>query len=199
MKAHLIKGSAAAKAYMAKLRSKKTKVGAVKKKAAPKKKVGAVKKKAVSKKKVVKIKGLSKAKSLQKDLKSKGLKLTKGYDLQKRKRIGSMPTFKDPDTAREIELYADNDSRLYFSRKLPIIKNLYRKFKKGTFKIDLAAKLWIYYINDAMQRYNAEFGSPRSKWHDLLSVPDRKLLAFQYAEEILAEFENGSYDDSLLK
>ena len=37
MKAHLIKGSAAAKAYMSKLRSKKTKVGAVKKKAALKK------------------------------------------------------------------------------------------------------------------------------------------------------------------
>lgn len=158
MKAHLIKGSAAAKAYMAKLRSKKTKVGAVKKKAAPKKKVGAVKKKAVSKKKVVKIKGLSndgycikkgnlyltrkslssnfsftdnenfryvfedkkqaeqlakeyggkailnkfyatigkkitglsKAKKLQKKLKSEGMKLTKGYDLQKRKRIGSI-------------------------------------------------------------------------------------------------------------
>ena len=58
MKAHLIKGSAAAKAYMAKLRSKKTKVGAVKKKAVKK---AAPKKKAVKK---------AVAKSLHKDTKS---------------------------------------------------------------------------------------------------------------------------------
>lgn len=58
MKAHLVKGSAAAKAYMAKLRSKKTKVGAVKKKAVKK---AAPKKKAVKK---------AVAKSLHKDTKS---------------------------------------------------------------------------------------------------------------------------------
>ena len=58
MKAHLVKGSAAAKAFMAKLRSKKKKVGAVKKKAVKK---AAPKKKAVKK---------AVAKSLHKDTKS---------------------------------------------------------------------------------------------------------------------------------
>lgn len=58
MKAHLVKGSAAAKAYMAKLRSKKKKVGSVKKKAVKK---AAPKKKAVKK---------AVAKSLHKDTKS---------------------------------------------------------------------------------------------------------------------------------
>lgn len=76
-KAHLVKGSAAAKAYMAKLRSKKK----------------AVKKSATSTHKDTKshnvnirvVSGVSKAKKMQKDLKSKGLKLTHGYTVAKRK------------------------------------------------------------------------------------------------------------------
>lgn len=89
MKAHLVKGSAAAKAFMAKLRSKKTKVGAVKKKAALKK--SAMHKDTKSHNVNIRVvSGLSKAKKLQKKLKSEGMKLTKGYDLQKRKRIGSI-------------------------------------------------------------------------------------------------------------
>lgn len=107
--------------------------------------------------------------------------------------VSGIPPYKDPDAAREIELYADNDSRLYFSRKLPILKNLQKKFQKGNYNIELAAKLWMYYINDAMQRYHKEFGSKSSKWSDLLSVADRKLLAREYAIDTLNEFEQGNF------
>ena len=107
--------------------------------------------------------------------------------------VSGIPPYKDADAAREIELYADNDSRLYFSRKLPILKNLQKKYQKGQYDVEKAAKLWLYYINDAMQRYNKEFGSRGSKWSDLLSVADRKLLAIEYAKETLNEFEQGNF------
>lgn len=119
MKAHLVKGSAAAKAYMAKLRSKKTKVGAVKKKAAPKKKV-------------VKITGLSKAKSLQKDLKSKGLKLTHGYNLVARK-IGSIG--KISAGANKLWIEINKKGLFMFNSEENILASLYDEaIRKGYYK-----------------------------------------------------------------
>lgn len=107
--------------------------------------------------------------------------------------VSGVPNFADPDMAREIQLWADNDSRLYFSRKVPILKNLEKKYKKGTYDIDKASKLWMYYINDALQRYNKEFGSRSDKWHSLMSVHDRKLLAKEYAIDTLNEFQMGNF------
>lgn len=119
---------------------------------------------------------------------------TKKGTFKKLRSIGAAPEFSDPDAAREIELYADNNSQLYYSRRLPILKNLYRKYKAGKYEVAKAAKLWLYYINDAMQRYHKEFGSRGDKWHELLSVHDRKLLADQYARNTLNEFEIGEFD-----
>ena len=139
------------------------------------KKVGAVAKKSAPKKSASK-----RITDIHKDSKSHNVNI---------RVVSGIPPYKDPDAAREIELYADNDSKLYFSRKLPILKNLQKKFQKGQYNIELAAKLWMYYINDAMQRYNKEFGSRGDKWSDLLSVSDRKLLAIEYATETLNEFQ----------
>lgn len=143
------------------------------------KKVGAVSKKAAPKKSASK-----RITDIHKDSKSHNVNI---------RVVSGIPPYKDPDAAREIELYADNDSKLYFSRKLPILKNLQKKFQKGQYNIELAAKLWMYYINDAMQRYNKEFGSRGDKWSDLLSVSDRKLLAIEYAKETLNEFQQGNF------
>lgn len=116
-----------------------------------------------------------------------------------KKKLGALPGYNDEHAAEEIRIYADNNSQLYFSRKLPIIKNLYRKWKKGSYDISKAAKLWQYYIEDAMQRYNKEHGSRGDKWYELLTPGDRKVLAREYAEFMLKEFELGAYDDSILK
>jgi len=110
-------------------------------------------------------------------------------------RIGSLPKYKDIDAAREIQLFADNDSSLYFRRKLPILKNLEKKYKKGNYDIDKAAKLWRYFIDDALQSYNKEFGSRGDKWHELLNTSDRQLLALEYAKDTLRDFNNGEFYD----
>jgi hypothetical protein len=108
-------------------------------------------------------------------------------------KVMGIPQYSDMDAAREIELYADNDSKLYFSKKLPILKNLQNKYKKGNYNIEKAAKLWRYYIDDAMQRYTKEYGSKSDKWYNLLSTSDRQLLALEYAKDTLHEFETGNF------
>jgi light-regulated signal transduction histidine kinase (bacteriophytochrome) len=145
--------------------------------------VSGVKTKTTSKKQAVEIK---------KQLSKKGYKLVHGYKVARRKSIGALPMYRDQDAAREIELYADNDSQLYYQRRKPILVNLAKKYKKGTFDIDKAAKLWRYYIDAALQKYNKEFGSRGDKWSDLLSTHDRQLLALEYATRTKNEFDLGN-------
>lgn len=126
-----------------------------------------------------------------KDTKSHNVNIRVVSGLGKSIKIGSMPSYKDKDAAREIQLYADNDSQLYRQRKNPILQNLSRKYIKGTYDIDKAAKLWRNYIDAALQKYHKEFGG-RGKWYDLLSVPDRNLLALEYAINTKDEFDLGN-------
>jgi len=182
---------------------KRAGVGATKKKATPTK-VKAKKSKATgemhtdTKSHNVNIRVISgvkvKSKELRKQLQKKGYRLTHGYTVVKRKSIGEAPTFRDPDAAREIELFADNDSQLYFQSRKPILANLAKKYKKGTYDIDKAAKLWRYYVEAAMKKYNKEFGSRSDKWFDLLDTHDRNLLAREYAIRTKAEFDLGNFE-----
>lgn len=103
----------------------------------------------------------------------------------------NMPEYSDPDLARDILLVADSDSGLYFRRRQPIEKNLFRKYKKGTFDLQRSAKLWLYYINDADKLYNREFVDRKAKGY-LLSVNDRKLLALEAANNFYQELLAGN-------
>jgi hypothetical protein len=105
------------------------------------------------------------------DLKSHNVKIS----------IGAIPNYNDPDSAREIQLYADNNYELYRSRKQPLLKNSKRKLEKGIWNRELATKLWLVYVTDAMKKYNKEFGTRNSKWSSLLSPNDRWRLAYEYA------------------
>lgn len=136
------------------------------------KKIGAVKKSATT---------------MHKDTKSHNVKISVMSGIK----VGMLPSYKDKDAAREIQLYADNDSMLYYQRRNPILKNLSKKYLKGTYDVDKAAKLWRYYIDAAMQKYHKEFGG-RGKWSNLLSVPDRNLLALDYAIRTKQEFDLGN-------
>jgi hypothetical protein len=109
--------------------------------------------------------------------------------------VSGLPSYKDPDMARELELYADNDSLLYFQRRKPILINLSKKYKKGTYDLQKAAKLWRYYIDAALEKYNKEFGSRGDKWYDLMSVADRNLLALEYAQNTKDEFDLGNFTE----
>jgi hypothetical protein len=168
------------------------KAAKVVKKAAPKK---AAKKKhtkyGVVKKHVRRVAGMKKPESVHKDTKSHNVNIRVVSGIGKNIKIGSMPVYRDKDAAREIQLYADNDSQLYYQRRKPILQNLSKKYLKGQYDIDKAAKLWRYYIDAALQKYHKEFGG-RGSWSNLLSVPDRNLLAIEYAKATKDEFDLGN-------
>jgi len=114
------KGSAAAKAYMAKIRAKRGKPKKIGKKAAPKKTARkkyikkAIPKKVASHKdtkshnvNIKVVSGLSKSKKLKNALKKDGLKLPHGYSLAKRK-IGSLTTDRIKQSLELITTFQDN-------------------------------------------------------------------------------------------
>lgn len=169
------------------------------------KKIGSVKNKKNEhkRKKIVK---KSSAKSYHKDTKSHNvnIRVMSGLDKVTRKgkktivhysRIAGMPNYSDPDMARELELYSTNDSQLYYQQRRPILINLSKKYKKGTFDVDKAAKLWRYFVDNALQKYNKEFGSKNDKWYELMSVHDRNLLAHEFAEQTKDEFDLGNFTE----
>ena len=151
-----------------------------------KRKIGALKKKKISEQSI-----LNKIHKVKHDVERLDEAQHK-HMIGRKIKIGSLPIYKDKEAAREIQLFADNDYLLYQQRKRPILINLGKKYKKGTYDIHKAAKLWRYYIDAAMQKYHKEFGS-RGKWSNLLSVPDRNLLALDYAIETKNEFDLGNF------
>jgi len=187
---------------------------AAKSKAAKKKTVAKiVKKKTVkkaAKKKTIKQTGKSnkvydkrlQAKKPGKRISKKGNKYTENRSNRSDKgrllgisKICGLPKYKDPIAAREIELYATNDNDLYRQQRRPILINLSKKHKKGLYKIELAAKLWRYFIDSALKKYNKEFGSRGDKWYEILNVSDRQLLAEEFAKETKDEFDLGNYTE----
>lgn len=144
------------------------------------------------------------AKSYHKDTKSHNvnIRVISGYKKTVRKgkkttvhytSIGNAPKYKDADMARELQLYAESDSALYFQQRRPILINLGKKYKKGTYDIDKAAKLWRYFIDNALKKYNKEFGSRGDKWFELMTTSDRQLLALEMATETKNEFDLGNF------
>ena len=155
------------------------------------------------------------SKTIKTKLAAKKLKLPHGYEAVKRSRkvsglhkdtnshnvnlrivsgVNLLPSYSDEIAAREISLFADNDSDLYRQSRKPILINLSKKYKKGTFKTDLAAKLWVYYIENAMKKYHKIYGG-KGSWSTLLKPSDRKLLAMEYAIDTLREFELGNFTE----
>ena len=64
----------------------------------------------------------------------------------------------DPIAVNELTLYAINDGQLYYQRIQPIIKNYARKMLRNVYDETLAIKGFMYVVNDALKKYNAELG-----------------------------------------
>lgn len=92
---------------------------------------------------------------------------------------------------RELILYAENTQELY-NQYQSIVKNLKRKAKRGIYDPVLAAKLWKYWIDEAVKRYNKEIlGGSYSLRQSVFTMVDRKQAAkeveAQEREDILAQ------------
>ena len=101
--------------------------------------------------------------------------------------------YHDKDMANEIELFLENDSQLYHSQFIPIIKNLKKKIASGKYDHKQAPKLWEYYVENGLKGYVKQLGERRD-WHQLMNTKDRMILATKLADYYYDEITRGNYD-----
>lgn len=83
--------------------------------------------------------------------------------------------------AKELVLHADNDHHLYHSSHTPIMNNLKKKMKAGTYHPEKAKKLWAYHADRAAQSYAKHHGDG-TPWHKMFSTSDRKAAASHWED-----------------
>ena len=86
-------------------------------------------------------------------------------------------------SVRELKLYEENDSNLYFKSKTPIYNNLDKKRTKGTYDPKKAEVAFKHHADKSAKAYEKEFGSGSSV---IFSPADRR----QVAKELRQEYEN---------
>ena len=99
------------------------------------------------------------------------------------------------DEAYELKLFADNDSNLYSKSKVPIMKNLSKKFKKGNYNNTLAIKAWKPFVDKAAKAYGKEHGN--NDGFKIFSPAVRKELAKEFADEWNIEMQAGNFHESV--
>lgn len=88
---------------------------------------------------------------------------------------------------RELELYIDNDQRLYH-QSLAIQKNLIRKIQRGRYDHRKAPRIWLYMVDEGARRYVKEFGG---SVRDMFPLAGRKNLATRYANQFVRMLRSG--------
>jgi len=99
------------------------------------------------------------------------------------------------DAARELELFAENDSDLYQRSAVPIMKNLSKKFKKGTYNPELGVKLWKYHADRAAKAYSKQH-STGDDWKTMFTPKDRMEIAKSMEDSWRSEMEAGNFMES---
>lgn len=89
----------------------------------------------------------------------------------------------DHTSVRELRVFADNDSHLYHSSKVPIEKNLLKKHAKGVYNHEKAIKLWGYHADRAAQAYHKEFGTKDQHWSKMFPKAVRNAAAKEWADD----------------
>ena len=106
-----------------------------------------------------------------------------------------MKTISDTVAARELALYAENDSYLYTWYAQPIISNLARKMRKGQYDAQKAVKAWEHFATAAARKYCRDFGTPRDPYYIVFNAATRREAAAQleegYREQIEFEAKEG--------
>ena len=114
-----------------------------------------------------------------------------GYDDHKSWNQNNIEKINEGDIeSRELKLYIDNDSQLYNSRFMPIMKNLSKKMKKGKFDKKLAIKGFMYLVDDGAKKYVKDHGGNAK---EMFSKKDRIAVASDLADEFEDAYKNKEY------
>jgi hypothetical protein len=77
---------------------------------------------------------------------------------------------------------------------MPIITNIRRKIKNGTYDHEKVIKLWMYLIDDAAREYVKQHGSPDQDVKDMFPKETRLQVAQIIADREKDNIERGEYD-----
>jgi|TARA_R110001606_G_scaffold396432_1_gene570536 hypothetical protein len=99
------------------------------------------------------------------------------------------------DEARELELWAENDGPIYKTSATPIMRNLSKKFKNGTYDPELGVKLWKYHADRAAKGYSQEYSSG-DDWKTMFTPAVRMEVAKSMEASWRAEMEAGNFMES---
>ena len=92
----------------------------------------------------------------------------------------------DREAAVELKLSIENDSDLYRQQIVPIIKNVQRKMKKGTYDHLKEQETWMYLVDNGAKKYVKAYGGDvKTMFPEEL----RKSVAVEFANEYRAEIE----------
>lgn len=105
----------------------------------------------------------------------------------------------DTGSARELELFVENDAQLHRSQEVPIQKNLITKMARGVYNHNGAVKLYGYLMENGAKKYNREHGGGGSVWHEMFNTATRKAAAERFASSFETEAKLGNYDYLLPK
>lgn len=104
----------------------------------------------------------------------------------------------DEAAARELELFIDNDSQLYHGYTTALHKSLANHVARGTYSHAAAVKGFMGLAEAGAKKYAKEFASP-GEWHQIFTVPTRKMVAERFAKEFETENALGNYKHLLAK
>jgi hypothetical protein len=105
----------------------------------------------------------------------------------------------DKVTARELELFINNDGDLHRQQHVPILKNLMTKHAQGRYDRNKAVKLFMYLVDNGAKKYAKEHGGPGASWHQMFPKPERTHVAQALRDDFEDEAKLGNYDDMLPK
>jgi len=95
-----------------------------------------------------------------------------------------MTTYASMDNARELHLYAQNDSDTYFRSLSPIMDNMDKKKERGIFDQEKAVKAFEYAAEYAARRYCKEFGG---LWCQVFNAATRRAAAALLLDDYISD------------
>jgi hypothetical protein len=102
------------------------------------------------------------------------------------------------DAVHELALYTINDGDIYRQTIQPIIKNLAKKVRNGTYDAEKAVQAWSYAADAGAQRYTKEFGGTGNGSYGAFSKADRMAAAKEIGEHFEEEVQTASKPDRRL-
>ena len=98
--------------------------------------------------------------------------------------------------ARELKLTMDSSEEGYKQQYIPILKNLSKKMKNGTYDKEKAVKLMMYYVSNGAKRYEKDFGGGGATGPSVggFDKKTREEAARAYVEDFEDDWDNKNWD-----